>query len=251
VTAIGSDGSPLLIDREQAIQRTRPFDEDERPQSSMREEIDRAQYRQTPIPADSGFRPAQEPGPAEVFANDYAQPIPAPLRPVSRRPVPVTRRRLQSEPSATYADRQLSSNSLVGQNAAALSNVATPGSSEGPVIGGIRLGQPQVTATERAIDLMRENQVLRSARDSALADNQRLRDQLASAKSLLARSNTAMTAARGELQSAEVTNKSLRQKIVDLETQHRKSLIETDRILSSLRDELDEVLVSEINFNAN
>jgi hypothetical protein len=255
VANIDSDASRVSMGSDESgqIARSLPGDTDDR--ISMQVRIDRAQYRQTPTPVDPDFRAVGESASAEVFADHYAQPIPEPLRPISgqpvpvtRRPVPVKRQQLHGEPLQGHS-QQASGDYLV-QNGGSL-NTSSPIPSEGPVVGGIRLGQTHITATERALDLMRENQVLRSARDSALADNQRLRDQLAAAKSLLARSNTAMTAARGELQSAEATNKSLRRKIDDLETQHKRSLIETDRILSNLRDELDEVLVNEISFNAN
>ena len=112
-----------------------------------------------------------------------------------------------------------------------------------------RLNGSQITATERAMQLTVENRELRRARDSALAENQRMRQSIQQNQVLLSRSNDAITMATTELQNAELANKTLREKIAVLEEEHKRYLIETDRMLSSLRDDLDEVLVNEINFN--
>ena len=97
---------------------------------------------------------------------------------------------------------------------------------------------------------MNENEFLRTSRNQLATDYQRLRETLKTTQELLARSDEAMREAQSELQNAATVNQRLTKKVADLEAQHQRYLIETDRMLASLREELDEVLVSEINSGA-
>lgn len=98
---------------------------------------------------------------------------------------------------------------------------------------------------------MRENELLRASRDTLTNDNQRLRETLQTTQDLLARSNQAIEAASEQLNASDATNQRLTQKIADMESQHKRYLMDTERMLNSLRDELDEVLVSEIGHVGN
>lgn len=127
----------------------------------------------------------------------------------------------------------------------------SPSFQGGPNIVAQRLNQSQMTATERALGLMRENELLRNSRKILSADNDRLKADLAQKVALLSRTDEAMTEAQSALQNVELANKRLTQKLADLERKHQQYLIETDRMLTSLKDELDDVLVSEINHGGN
>lgn len=170
-----------------------------------------------------------------------AAPFPEPLRPVSRRPISS-----ESIPFTTTHDPY----PVPHDNGYSQTGPETLYQRD-PVISGSRLGQGQVTATEKALNLMRENELLRASRDTLTNDNQRLRETLQTTQDLLARSNQAIEAASEQLNASDATNQRLTQKIADMESQHKRYLMDTERMLNSLRDELDEVLVSEIGHVGN
>jgi hypothetical protein len=115
-----------------------------------------------------------------------------------------------------------------------------------PSIAGAHLGALPMTANEHALRLQRENELLRITRESVFGDNQRLRDQLKATEDLLARIKVAMIDAKDELENAAKANRELKQQIVDIEREHKRSKSETDRLLGSIRGELDDVLMREM-----
>ena len=120
-------------------------------------------------------------------------------------------------------------------------NFATP-----PAIAGTHLGAAQITATEHALRLKDQNEQLKSARDSLLSDNQRLKDQVAASRDLLNRMSTAISQAEQTLKNAELANQELKRQIADVQRQQQRDQLNADRALQSIRDELDDVLMREI-----
>ncbi|NND95823.1 MAG: hypothetical protein HKN47_00670 [Pirellulaceae bacterium] len=153
-----------------------------------------------------------------------------------RRPIPVL-----PAPSRSVSSRMTTHSSPLGD--------AAGGPLDGPVIGGTRLGSAQVTATEHALRLQDENARLKSSRDTLTVENRRLTEQLRSAQNLLQRMQQAMGDANGELETLANENRTLQQKITDLETEQKRQLYDADRMLQSIRQELDDVLMREISFN--
>lgn len=125
------------------------------------------------------------------------------------------------------------------------------GDGDAPNIAGTHFGTARMTATEHALRLKEENELLKRSRESVLADNQRLRDQLNAAKDLLERMKTAMTGAQQELENAANANLHLQQKIAELERQQTRSQHDTERLLESIRGELDDVLMREMALKRN
>ncbi len=120
-----------------------------------------------------------------------------------------------------------------------------------PNIAGTHFGTAQITATEHALRLKKENELLQLSRASVLADNQRLRDQLNATKDLLERMKSAMTGAQEELENAAHANLQLKQKVAELERQQKRNQLDTERMLESIRGELDDVLMREMALKRN
>ncbi len=131
-------------------------------------------------------------------------------------------------------------------------SVAGPGPNIDPAYGippsayGTHLGGQHITATEHALRLKQENQELKARLLSSTESNTRLLEELQKSRELLAELNAAMTSAHQELMYAESTNAELRAKLNDLESEHQRALLETDRMLDSIRNELDDALMREI-----
>jgi hypothetical protein len=121
-------------------------------------------------------------------------------------------------------------------------NLDTP-----PIISGTHLGAAQLTATEHALRLQAENEQLKSARESLLSDNQRLKQQAATSRELLNRMSTAITGAEQALQKAEIANQELARQVAEAQRQQKQDQLNADRMLQSIRDELDDVLMREIS----
>ena len=116
-----------------------------------------------------------------------------------------------------------------------------------PLVHGTLLGQPQMTATQHALRLIEENGDLKARLAAITAENARLKDRLLQTQDLLTRSNEAVAAAKTEIDTLSIRNKTLSQRLREAEDQHNKHLLETDRMLHSIRQELDDVLVREIS----
>ena len=119
---------------------------------------------------------------------------------------------------------------------------------ETPYIGS-RLPAANVTATEHALKLRQENESLKSSQRSMSADNKQLRDQLRSTQDLLRRTEVAMQRAQDELTTAEKRNAELKETVARLKLDQSRFAEQTNRMLDSIREELDNALVSEINAN--
>lgn len=115
-----------------------------------------------------------------------------------------------------------------------------------PTVDGYYLGNAQITATERALRLQSEIQELRNTQQSLLSQNRQLREELDATNSLLARVDAAMRDAEAQLREANYTNEELNQRIAEMEREHNQYLLQTDRMLESIRTELDDVLMREI-----
>lgn len=120
---------------------------------------------------------------------------------------------------------------------------------QGTVLRGQELPRPQLTATERALQLESENRMLKSERDALIVENQRLRNLLDENRELLSRIEKAIAAARQELQHANGDNDKLKRQIFELENMQRSQQMESERLLDSIRQRLDDVLMREISNN--
>ncbi|TWU02363.1 hypothetical protein [Stieleria varia] len=112
---------------------------------------------------------------------------------------------------------------------------------------GTQLGQRQITATEHAIRLTRENEALRASRQSVLGDNQRLKQELAATQALLERTKLAMVQAKVQLDAADARNVELERQVAEMDRENKRYVRETDQVLNAIREELDDVLVRELN----
>jgi hypothetical protein len=115
-----------------------------------------------------------------------------------------------------------------------------------PIISGTHLGAAQITATEHALRLKEENEQLKSARESLVSENQRLKQQVATSRDLLNRMSTAITGAEQALQEAEIANQELTRQVAAAQRKQQQDRLNADRTLQSIRDELDDVLMREI-----
>ncbi len=104
-----------------------------------------------------------------------------------------------------------------------------------------------MTATQHALRLMEENGDLKARLAVIEAENGRLKEKLAQSENLLGRSTQAVEAAHQEIESLGVVNRDLQKKLNESEQRHGRYLMETDRMLQSIREELDDVLVREIS----
>jgi hypothetical protein len=104
----------------------------------------------------------------------------------------------------------------------------------------------QETATQRVLKLESENELLRSAKESLNAENQRLRNLLKDNRQLLAEIQAAIGVAQEELTNAKQRNGILEEKIAQLEREQKAQQIETARLLDSIRNNLDDVLMREM-----
>ena len=120
-----------------------------------------------------------------------------------------------------------------------------------PSISGTHLGTAQITATEHALRLKQENEQLRSSQESLLADNQRLKDQLEDKEDLFDQIGIAMSKAQLELEKAAQENQRLKYEISKLQRQQQRGQQATERMLESIRGELDDVLMREMTAEQN
>ncbi|MCA9140198.1 MAG: hypothetical protein KDB00_25675 [Planctomycetales bacterium] len=127
---------------------------------------------------------------------------------------------------------------------------AVAGSSS-PLPRGTVLGDSQITATQHALRLIEENGDLKAKLAMMDAEIKRLKDKLTQSETLLGRSTEAVEAAHQEIQTLSATNKQLQTSLSDSQQQYNRYLLETDRMLQSIREELDDVLVREISAKGN
>ena len=115
-----------------------------------------------------------------------------------------------------------------------------------PIIGGEQLGDPQTTATQHALRLKQENEQLHVTADALTAENERLRSELKRYSDLLEQSETAIESATLSLTSALKANQQLKHEVGNLRLQQQRKQLDTDRLLQSIRGELDDVLMREM-----
>ncbi|MDM4016777.1 hypothetical protein [Roseiconus lacunae] len=116
-----------------------------------------------------------------------------------------------------------------------------------PSARGAILGGDPMTATQHALRLIEENGDLKAKLATSLAEVDRLREKLASTEYLLNTSNEAVTEAQDEMDQLTQDNRQLQRQLSDSEAKYNRYLRETDRMLESIREELDEVLVRELS----
>ena len=121
------------------------------------------------------------------------------------------------------------------------------GSVNPALIGGTQLGSAQVTATEYALRLKDENARMKRAGQKLLADNRRLQTELGTRDDLLNRVQAAMTEAQEKLAAANHLNQRLKDKVTMLENQQQQRELATQRMLTTVRAELDDALMREIS----
>jgi hypothetical protein len=118
-----------------------------------------------------------------------------------------------------------------------------------PTSYGVQLGGQQITATEHALRLKDENEKLIADRESLIERNMRLQRELEASKTMIGKLNAALSDAEKSLDEADSTNRALRQQLASLRSEHERSLLATDRMLDSLRAELDDMLMREITID--
>jgi hypothetical protein len=116
-----------------------------------------------------------------------------------------------------------------------------------PAARGTVLGGNPVTATEHALRLLEENGDLKTRVAMMEAEHARLKEKLAQTQAMLQRSSVAIEQAKQEIDNLVSENRQLTGKLREAETRYNRHLMETDRMLQSIRDELDDVLVREIS----
>lgn len=119
--------------------------------------------------------------------------------------------------------------------------------SPAPSARGTVLGENPVTATEHALRLLEENDSLKRNVAMLEAENAQLQERLSQTQTLLSRSTVAIEQAKQEMEALVRENKQLSSKLQEAEAKHHRQLMETDRMLQSIRDELDDVLIREIS----
>ncbi|WP_182869996.1 hypothetical protein [Stieleria mannarensis] len=120
-----------------------------------------------------------------------------------------------------------------------------------PLARGSVLGGDQITATQHALRLIEENGDLKAKLAMMDAEIKRLKEKLAQSETLLERSNEAIESAYDEIEATRQLNRDLQTKLSDAELKYNRYLMETDRTLQSIRQELDDVLVREISAKRN
>ncbi|WP_143543899.1 hypothetical protein [Rhodopirellula sp. MGV] len=116
-----------------------------------------------------------------------------------------------------------------------------------PSARGTILGSTPMTATQHALRLIEENGDLKANLASSNAEVERLREKLASTNALLQSSTDAVAKAQEEMDRLTYENRQLERKLAESESKYNRYLRETDRMLESIREELDEVLVRELS----
>lgn len=118
-----------------------------------------------------------------------------------------------------------------------------------PLARGSVLGDNQITATQHALRLIEENGDLKAKLAMLDAENKRLKEKLDQTETLLGRSTKAVEGAYEEIEATRQINRELQTKLNEAEQKYNRYLMETDRMLQSIREELDDVLVREISAN--
>lgn len=126
-------------------------------------------------------------------------------------------------------------------------SVPSPPGGQMPPYEGYRLGNRQITATEHALFLKSENETLKASQRALLAEKERLKETVRLNQEMIAKSEKAMSHATEQLKAADRQNLEWERKYAALQQEHERFVKETDRTLDSIRNDLDEVLVSEIN----
>jgi hypothetical protein len=115
-----------------------------------------------------------------------------------------------------------------------------------PYSQGAQLGMSPVTATEHALRLTEENAVLKTKLSKLQSDSERLQRRLLETQNLLQKATAAVETAREEIEGLEASNENLNQKLIEAQQLQKRYLRERDRMLDSIRNELDDVLMREI-----
>lgn len=145
-------------------------------------------------------------------------------------------------PDMTQAPQQ----PYAGMSQGGIGNPASATQASQPNIAGLRLGHPGLTATEYALQLKQQNDELRASTQALLARLKSLQGEKQEAESLLFEANVAMSEAQEELLRLQRENSKLSQQLNENKAQQVRDKRETDRMLQSIRDELDDVLMREI-----
>ncbi|QDV44121.1 hypothetical protein Enr13x_39830 [Stieleria neptunia] len=148
-----------------------------------------------------------------------------------------------------FADPRYSNSSEMGYRGepSRLANASV--NTNAPLARGSVLGDNQITATQHALRLLEENGDLKAKLAMLDAENKRLKEKLDQTETLLGRSTKAVEGAYEEIEATRQINRELQTKLDDAEQKYNRYLMETDRMLQSIREELDDVLVREISAN--
>ena len=111
---------------------------------------------------------------------------------------------------------------------------------------GVHLGGQHITATEHALRLKAENEQLKLDRQSLMDRIERLLKELDSTKRSLAKAGGQVESLNQQIDAARGSNRDLERQLTELRSEHEKSLLETDRMLSSIRAELDDLVMREV-----
>jgi DNA repair exonuclease SbcCD ATPase subunit len=104
-----------------------------------------------------------------------------------------------------------------------------------------------MTASQRVLQLQSENKALMEQRDAMIAENKRLNAIIAENQKLLGQADTAIAASVKQLELANRNNQILKQRIVTLQSENESQMAESKRMLDSIRQRLDDVLIREIS----
>ena len=109
--------------------------------------------------------------------------------------------------------------------------------------------QQQVTASARVLQLQAQNEQLVAQIKAIQAESKRLNDIISENQKMLGRAEVSIGSSLEQLRAANQKNESLKQQIVRLQAESKMQKAESKRMLDSIRQRLDDVLIREISSN--
>lgn len=109
--------------------------------------------------------------------------------------------------------------------------------------------QQQVTASERALQLQDQVQSLMAERNALIAENRRLSGIIAENRKMLGKAEVSIGASVKQLEAVNRNNAVLKQQVERLIAENNSQKAESKRMLDSIQQRLDELLIREISSN--
>ena len=107
--------------------------------------------------------------------------------------------------------------------------------------------QHQITASERVLQLQAQVEALMAERKALIADNKRLSGIIAENRQMLGKAQSSIGASLTQLESANRNNAVLKQQIDRLIAENKSQKAESKRMLDSIQQRLNELLIREIS----